>query len=72
MTRIVVADQGEARFYDRAGSGLRAVGSLENPAASAARASTRQSSVDQVETMLRDAKDLLSAVRESFPELSLK
>ncbi len=32
-TRIVVADQGEARFYDRAGSGLRAVGSLENPAA---------------------------------------
>ena len=33
VTRIVVADQGEARFYDRAGSGLRAVGSLENPAA---------------------------------------
>jgi protein required for attachment to host cells len=32
-TRIVVADQGEARFYDRAGSALRAVGSLENPAA---------------------------------------
>jgi hypothetical protein len=43
VTRIVVADRGEARFYDRAGSGLRAVGSLENPAASAARASARQS-----------------------------
>ena len=34
-TRIVVADQGEARFYDRtrAGGALRAAGSLENPAA---------------------------------------
>lgn len=27
-------------------------------------------SVDQVETMLRDAKDLLVAVRQSFPELN--
>ena len=35
VTRIVVADQGEARFYDRAGASavLRAAGSLENPAA---------------------------------------
>ncbi len=34
-TRIVVADQGEARFYDRTrvGGALRAAGSLENPAA---------------------------------------
>lgn len=31
--RIVVADQGEARFYDRSGAVLRAAGSLENPAA---------------------------------------
>lgn len=27
-------------------------------------------SVDQVETMLRDARDLLAAVRDAFPELS--
>lgn len=33
VTRIVVADQGEACFFDRVGSGLRAAGSLENPAA---------------------------------------
>jgi protein required for attachment to host cells len=33
VTRIVVADQGDARFYDRAGMALRAAGSLENPAA---------------------------------------
>lgn len=35
VTRIVVADQGEARFYDqaRAGARLRAAGSLENPGA---------------------------------------
>jgi protein required for attachment to host cells len=35
VTRIVVADQGEARFYDQArpGTALRAAGSLENPAA---------------------------------------
>jgi protein required for attachment to host cells len=32
-TRIVVADQGEARFYDRAGANLRAAGAIENPAA---------------------------------------
>lgn len=33
VTRIVVADQGEARFYDRSGAMLRAAGTLENPAA---------------------------------------
>jgi protein required for attachment to host cells len=33
VTRIVVADQGEARFYDRSGAVLRAAGTLENPAA---------------------------------------
>lgn len=33
MTRIVVADQAEARFYDRSGATLRPVGALENPAA---------------------------------------
>jgi len=32
-TRIVVADQAEARFYDRSGAVLRAAGALENPAA---------------------------------------
>jgi len=35
VTRIVVADQGEARFYDtaRVGAPLRASGTLENPGA---------------------------------------
>lgn len=33
VTRIVVADQGDARFYDRAGAALRPAGTLENPAA---------------------------------------
>lgn len=33
VTRIVVADQGEARFYNRSGAVLSAVGTLENPGA---------------------------------------
>jgi protein required for attachment to host cells len=32
-TRIAVADQAEARFYDRSGAALRPAGTLENPTA---------------------------------------